>query len=128
MKVSALTLMLLSAMFLPNELAAAGSQEEQGYSLARDTVRTENPDRKSVAGKDQFERLYAQAERLRSKASEKGSEWLDTESLLQQSLEEAEKADWETALKLAQKARAQAIQALQQAQIEADAWQHRVVK
>lgn len=78
--------------------------------------------------KESFGQAYAEAECLRKAAAAERAEWLETESLLQQSLEAADRGEWEEASQLVQKAHFQARTALQQAEHEAEAWKHRVVK
>ena len=78
--------------------------------------------------KESFRQAYDEAECLRKAAAAERAEWLETESLLVQSLEAADRGDWEEASKLVQKARFQAMMALQQVEHEAEAWKHRVVK
>lgn len=80
-----------------------------------------------VAQKVFFRRSYDEAECLRRVAAAAGAEWRETEKLLIRSLEEAESGHWEVATQLVQKARFQAGKALQQAEQEERAWQHRVI-
>jgi len=75
-----------------------------------------------------FEKRLAEAERLRAQAAAAGSEWLETESLLNQAVEEADRDNMDAAFQLLDKARFQAETAIAQAQHEADAWAGRVVK
>ena len=71
--------------------------------------------------------VYEAAECFRRLASAAGAEWLETEGLLQRSLQEADIGNWETASGLVIKAQFQAETALQQADYEAGAWKHRVI-
>lgn len=75
-----------------------------------------------------FKRLYAEAECLRIKAASVGAEWLETEKLLKRSFEESTKNQMDKASELAIKAHLQAVQALQQADREAEAWRFRVIQ
>lgn len=75
-----------------------------------------------------FERRYAEAERLRLQAAERGYEWIGTANLLEQAVAEADAGDTDTALALADEARFQAEAALQQAEREKEAWRRRVVR
>ena len=76
----------------------------------------------------QFERRYAEAERMRLEAAAAGAEWLQTEALLAASREAAEQGDTNEALALVDEAKFQAEAALRQAEFEADAWRDRVVR
>jgi len=76
----------------------------------------------------EFERQFADAERLRAEAAAAGSEWLDTCKLLDQASEEAALDNMDAALMLLEQARFQAEMAIKQGQREADAWGGRVVR
>lgn len=76
----------------------------------------------------EFERRYADAERLRAEAAALGWEWIDTQSLLDQAREAAATGDDAAALALVEKARFQAEAAIKQAEHEAEAWKGRVVR
>jgi hypothetical protein len=79
-------------------------------------------------GEETFKNLFNQAECLRRLAAEKGAEWLKTESLLQRSLKEAALGHSKVATQLVMEARFQSVRALQQANVESEAWKRRVVK
>ena len=76
----------------------------------------------------EFERRYAEAERMRLDAAAAGAEWLQTEEVLAASREAAEQGDTSAALALVEEAKFQAEAALRQAEHEADAWRDRVVR
>jgi hypothetical protein len=76
---------------------------------------------------EHFEQLFTRAEQLRQAAAHDGAEWLATEALLSRSREVAATGNWSEANHLAQKACQQADLALQQAELEAQAWKDRVV-
>lgn len=76
----------------------------------------------------EFERRYAEAERLRADAAAMDAEWLNTEDLLVQARRAAEAGDTDEALALVAEARFQAEAAIRQAEHEADAWRDRVVR
>ena len=84
-------------------------------------------DNSDETNKEYFEQQFSVAEQLRQAAAAAGAEWLETEGLLIRSQEEADNADWSTALQLVQKACLQAELALQQAEYESEAWKGRVV-
>jgi len=75
-----------------------------------------------------YKQSHARAECFRLAAAGAGAEWLKTEELLQQSVEEALQGNWDSADQLVQRAQFQAETALLQAQHESEAWKHRVVK
>ena len=91
-------------------------------------LQTENTPVSLGSGDEIFKRLHDSAECLRKKAATRGAEWLETESLLQRALEEAAEGHKETAIQLLMKAHLQAVRALEQADRETEAWQHRVIK
>ena len=76
----------------------------------------------------EFERRYAEAERMRLDAAAAGTEWLQTEALLAAAREAAEQDDTSEALALVEEARFQAEAAMRQAEYESDAWRDRVVR
>jgi hypothetical protein len=76
----------------------------------------------SVAG------LIHQAETTRQEAAELGAEWLDTERLIRQARQAAERGDLEKAAELGRRAQQQATLAIEQAKRESQAWQRRVVR
>ena len=78
--------------------------------------------------KDHFERSFTEAECFRKAAARAGAEWLKTEDLLSRATEEAENGHWDIALQLVERARFQAETALSQAEYEALAWKHRVIR
>ena len=91
-------------------------------------LQTENTPVSLGTGDEIFKRLHDSVECLRKKAATRGAEWLETESLLQRALEEAAEGHKETAAQLLMKAHLQAMRALEQADREAEAWKHRVIK
>jgi hypothetical protein len=76
----------------------------------------------------EFERRYAEAQRMRLDAAAVGAEWLQTEELLAASREAAGQGDTSAALALVEEALFQAEAAIRQAEYEADAWRGRVVR
>jgi hypothetical protein len=75
-----------------------------------------------------FDRKLEEAEQLRMAAAEAGVEWLNTASLLQQARDAAAAGDEALALTYVEQARLEAAAALQQAENEAETWQHRVIR
>jgi uncharacterized protein HemY len=82
----------------------------------------------AVGCSTEFERRYAEAERLRVDAAEMGAEWLATESLLEAARDASEQGDPDKALALVEEARFQAGEAIRQAERESGAWRDRVVR
>lgn len=76
----------------------------------------------------EFEQRWQEAEALRAEAAEAGAEWLRTGTLLDEARDAAAEGDYDTALELVEKARFEAETALQQAEREAETWQHRVLR
>lgn len=76
----------------------------------------------------EFERQFAEAERLRADAAAAGMEWLETQGLLNRAKAEATLGNMREAYSLLELAVFQAEMALRQAQSEADAWADRVVQ
>jgi hypothetical protein len=76
----------------------------------------------------EFEKRFAEAERMRVMAADAGAEWLQTEELIQQAKTEAAGGDTERANSLLELAQFQAETAIKQAQHEAGAWSSRVVQ
>jgi hypothetical protein len=76
----------------------------------------------------EFETQLAEAERLRTEAADAGYEWLETAKLLEQAREAAANGNLDDATALVEKARFQAVMAIEQAEREADAWRKRVVR
>lgn len=75
-----------------------------------------------------YDRKLEEAEQLRATAAEAGAEWLRTESLLQQARQATSDGDEESALAYIEAARFQAEAAIEQAEREAELWQHRVIR
>jgi hypothetical protein len=75
-----------------------------------------------------FERRYAEAERLRGEAAALGAEWLGTEDMLEAARDAEEQGETDRALVLVEEARFQAEAAIRQAEYESDAWRDRVVR
>lgn len=75
-----------------------------------------------------LERQYAGAENLRQEAAAAGFEWLETETLLNEALEQEASGNTDEALALVGRARVQAEMAVRQAEHEAQAWRTRVVR
>ena len=83
----------------------------------------------NAGSKDQlFGQLVNEAECLREAAALAGSEWLKTGELISLARQEAASGNWKAATGLAEKARFQALAALQQAEYETTAWKKRVVE
>lgn len=76
----------------------------------------------------EFERRYAEAERLRGEAAAMGAEWLGTQGLLEAARDAVEQGEDDRALVLVEEARFQAEAAIRQAEHESDAWRDRVVR
>ena len=76
----------------------------------------------------EFEQQFAAAQRLRFEAAAAGTEWLETEDLLNQASEAAAQDDMDAAFALLEQARFQAEMANKQAEHEAAAWASRVVR
>ena len=118
--------MTLTGLFLITQSTWAVSVEETGCLAHGKDFAKEHT---GLTGqKKSFRQAYDEAECLRMAAAAQSAEWLETESLLQRSVEAAEREEWEEASQLVQKAHFQARTALQQAEHEAEAWKHRVVK
>jgi hypothetical protein len=75
-----------------------------------------------------FDSRIVEAERLRAEAAAAGSEWLDTEELLNRAKDEAANENMEAACSLLELGEFQAKMAIQQAEHEAEAWSKRVVR
>jgi hypothetical protein len=75
-----------------------------------------------------FDAELAEAERLRAEAAAAGFEWLETRSLLEQARYAADNGDLDEGSALVEKARFQAVMAIEQAEREAEAWRGRVVR
>jgi hypothetical protein len=76
----------------------------------------------------EYDRKAQEAEQLRIVAADAGAEWLQTEALLQQARQAKSDGDEASALEYIEKARFQAEAAIEQAEREADTWQHRVIR
>ena len=127
MNIKTTSLLIFISLFIKTQPAWAVTTTALNCLPSGQVNQPENIVRSPVTPENIFRQSYDKAECLRRAAAAKGAEWLETESLLLQSQEEAEKANWETAYQLAQKAQFQAETALRQAELEAEAWRHRVV-
>jgi len=127
MNIKTTSFLILISLFIENQPAWAVTTDAESCLLPRQVNQPEDTVRSPVTPQDIFRQSYDKAECLRRAAAAKGFEWLETEALLHQAQEEAEKANWETAYRLVQKAQFQAEAALQQAELEAEAWKRRVV-
>ena len=127
MKIKTTSLLILICLFIKTQPAWAVTTDAVDCLPSGQVNQPEDTARSPVSPKNIFRQSYDKAECLKRAAAAKGAEWLETESLLLQSQQEAEKANWETAYRLAQKAHFQAETALRQAELEAEAWKHRVV-
>jgi hypothetical protein len=125
--IKALAFMLLGSLLLTVQPALAASTDGTDCPSSGEITREKDSGSEAVTQKEFFRQSYDEAECLRKAAAAEGAEWLETESLLHRSLEEADKGHWETASRLVQKANFQAQRALRQAENEAEAWKHRVV-
>lgn len=76
----------------------------------------------------EFEKRFAEAERMRVMAAEAGAEWLRTEDLIKQAEKEAARGDMTRANSLLELAQFQAETAIKQGQQEAGVWSGRVVR
>ena len=104
MKIKTASLLILINLFVKTQPVWAETTVALVCLPSGQVNQPENIARSPVTPKNIFRQSYDQAECLRRAAAAKGAEWLETESLLLQSQEEAEKANWETAYQLAQKA------------------------
>lgn len=77
---------------------------------------------------ESFEQAYATASAARKQAASVGFEWRDTRKLLKRAKKAAEGGDFDTAVTLADRARFESEQAVEQAQLQADHWQDAVPK
>ena len=127
MNIKTTSLLILISLFIKTQPAWAVTTDGVDCLPSGQVNQPEDTARSPVTPKMIFRQSYDKAECLRRAAAAKGAEWLETESLLLQSQEEAEKANWEAAYQLTQKAQFQAETALRQAEQEAGAWPHRVV-
>jgi len=128
MSLKTLSIITLACVFIATKSVRA--EDVGGSSCSMPGVGTQIKDIKGrvLTHEELFKQLYDEAECLRRAAAAAGAEWLETETLLLRSLEEADEQRWDSALALAEKARFQAGQALRQAEHEVEAWKHRVVK
>lgn len=116
---------MLTALFLAIPPVRAASVEET-ECLASSKHSSEKE--RQQGQEESFRHAFDTADCLRKAAATQRAEWLETEKLLQRSLELADTGEWEKALQLVQKAHFQAVTAIQQAEHEAEAWKGRVVK
>ena len=123
-----LSILVLVGLLITAPPVRATTMHETVCPLPAPDTQTENIESKPLTRNAIFRHSYDEAECLRRAATTMGAEWLETESLLQRALEEAAGGHWETASQLVRKAHFQAEKALQQANIEAEAWKHRVIK
>ena len=124
MNIKTISLLIVISLFLKNQAAWAVITNAENCLLSSKVNQSEDT---VVTPANIFRQSYDKAECLRRAAAAKGFEWLDTQGLLHQAQEEAEKANWETAERLVQKAQFQAEMSLRQAELEAEAWKRRVV-
>ena len=82
----------------------------------------------TVADEKSFNASYEAAEAARKKAASVKYEWRDTAKILKQAKKAADKGDYETAEKLANKARMQGEMAVAQAKEQEQLWPTAVVK
>jgi hypothetical protein len=127
MNIKTTSLLIFVSLFIKIQPAWAVTTTALDCLPSGQVNQPENIARSPVTPENIFRQSYDKAECLRRAAAAKGAEWLETESLLLQSQQEAEKANWEAAYQLTQKALFQAATALRQVEQEADAWIHRVV-
>ena len=80
------------------------------------------------ADEKSFDASYEAAEAARKKAASMNYEWRDTGKILKKAKKAADKGDYETAEKLANKARMQGEMAVAQAKEQEQLWQTAVVK
>jgi histidyl-tRNA synthetase len=80
------------------------------------------------ADEKSFNAAYEAAESARKKAASLNYEWRDTGKMLKKAKKSADKGDYETAEKLAKKARMQGEMAVAQAHEQEQLWQSAVVK
>ncbi len=80
------------------------------------------------ADEKSFNASYEAAEEARKKAASMHNEWRDTGKMLKKAKEAAAKGDYETAEKLANKARMQGEMAVAQAKEQEQLWQSAVIK
>ena len=81
-----------------------------------------------AADEKSFDAAYEAAEAARKEAASVNYEWRDTGKMLKQAKKAADKGDYETAEKLANKAKMQGEMAVAQAKEQEQLWQSAVVK
>ena len=72
--------------------------------------------------------VIREAEAARRRAAEAGTEWLETENLIQRARREADQGNWPQAAALAEQALQQGELAVAQAERESETWRSRVVR
>ena len=112
-----ITIVLLLAV----ALTACSGNEPPGQTTA-DTAPAPETDSEFFAAQ------LAAAQSAQKAAASAGAEWLETGKLIDQAKRNAEQERWDTAIKLAMKAKQQGELAVAQAKRESDAWQRRVVQ
>lgn len=122
-----LTSMILASLLVKAQTAWSDEMDGTDCLLSDERTQTEDLKDRALTQEEPFRQSYDTAECLRRVAAAKGAEWLETESLLIRSLEEAKGGRWDSALALAEKARFQSEQALRQAEHEKESWKQRVV-
>ena len=75
-----------------------------------------------------FQAAYDAADAARKKAASVGHEWRDTRKMLKKAKSLAEKGDFDKAVSLANAAKFQGEQAVEQAELQAKIWQDAVPK
>lgn len=123
-----LSIMMLACSFVNAQPVQADETRESVCSPSGGPATIKKAKGRGQIPEELFKQSYDGAECLRQAAAAKGAEWLETESLLLRSIEEADGGRWENALTLVQKAHFQAEQALSQAEHETEAWKRRVLK
>ena len=123
-----LSLLIFIGFLIAADPVPAETTEEMVCQVPELDLQAENTSASLAIGDEIFERLHDSVECLRKQAATMGAEWLETETLLQRALEQAAEGHKETATQLLMKAHLQAVRALEQADREAQAWKHRVIK
>lgn len=123
-----LCLLIFTGLFITATPVPAGTIEEGVCQVPELDLHAGSAPGIPGTADEKFKRLYDSVECLRKKAATKGAEWLDTETLLESALQEAGKGHQDTATQLLMKAHLQAVRALEQADHEAQAWKHRVIR
>ena len=128
MVLKTLLFITLACMLMSVKPLRAADVAESDCFLSGQQPQTEGTEGRALTQEELFSQSFDEAGCLRRVAAAAGVEWLETENILLRSLEEANEQRWDSALALVEQARFQSEQALRQAEHEAEAWKHRVIK